>query len=731
MALPNVKDARKLSDKELLDEIYASKLELFKIRFRKATGQSFKPHSFMHVKRKLAQLMTVHRERGLHYSAAEIDMDTTYQFPENLADDEQGKSYSYLTAESSSESEGELFKAGEKGGEYNTSKAANQSDSFSSGEKDEMNKIDSYLIFAFESLRKGLEPEGIGYMESDNGLYLLPMMIQVDNKSVDLGDAPDYIEKSRIGRFIIALGSIDTIKYFQYKSSVVSVKASRRSADWEGDDICTKLVPDEVNFHSPLNFIDCNKIHSFEKGDKAIIAFIDSGVDILHNAFLGGNGKTRILGFLDSPNGVEYLKGDIDSFIASSEAPSTLRDTDQDGVYFGHGTHVASIAAGRAEGEFSGGVAPAVKIVAIRFDKEQLLGDFQEYSKALSYIERIAAQHNNLPVVINVSNGVEDGGRDGRAPLEALFEDFLDRGKREGFVIVKSAGNKRDKKHHASLSLSSGMAETLKWQVAKKNSKHCEIQLWFNQSCQLDITLYDPDGNLVSTLGYSSSTYRDMGYCPNGNSFFMRYVVNPSDNEDSYVDIVITNGKQDSIKRNNWALKIKAVNTFKESEIHAWINGQVSSGITFQNHVKEKVTLTIPGTSDHVIAVASMKNLEEPRDDSSEGFTRDSRDKPDVAAPGEKIIGARAGTTGGTIVKSGSSMAAPHVSGGIALVLSAREKIRQRNSDSVGQFSSIQIRARLQLTARGFDGQANSRIGFGFFDLESMFHDLITDNLGS
>jgi subtilisin family serine protease len=71
---------------------------------------------------------------------------------------------------------------------------------------------------------------------------------------------------------------------------------------------------------------------------------------------------------------------------------------------------------------------------------------------------------------------------------------------------------------------------------------------------------------------------------------------------------------------------------------------------------------------------------------SSRGPTADGRRKPDLVAPGEKILSAMAGASGNVSAKagapveewyvemSGTSMAAPHVSGVLAAFLSARRE---------------------------------------------------------
>ncbi|PSB01172.1 50S ribosomal protein L29 [Merismopedia glauca] len=63
MALPKIEEARKLSDKELVDEIVAIKRQLFELRLQQATRRLEKPHQFKHVKHRLAQLLTVETER--------------------------------------------------------------------------------------------------------------------------------------------------------------------------------------------------------------------------------------------------------------------------------------------------------------------------------------------------------------------------------------------------------------------------------------------------------------------------------------------------------------------------------------------------------------------------------------------------------------------------------------------------------------------------------------------
>ncbi|MBC7969528.1 MAG: 50S ribosomal protein L29 [Verrucomicrobia bacterium] len=65
MPLPKMSEVRDLTDQELEERIVASKRELFELRFQKGTRQLEKSHRFKHTRHRLAQLLTLERERQL------------------------------------------------------------------------------------------------------------------------------------------------------------------------------------------------------------------------------------------------------------------------------------------------------------------------------------------------------------------------------------------------------------------------------------------------------------------------------------------------------------------------------------------------------------------------------------------------------------------------------------------------------------------------------------------
>ena len=59
MSLHNYNEILSLSITEIKDEILKTESEIFNLRFKKATRQTYKSHQFKNKKRKLAQLKTL------------------------------------------------------------------------------------------------------------------------------------------------------------------------------------------------------------------------------------------------------------------------------------------------------------------------------------------------------------------------------------------------------------------------------------------------------------------------------------------------------------------------------------------------------------------------------------------------------------------------------------------------------------------------------------------------
>lgn len=63
MTFSTFEDIKNLDNQSLIKNIDSAKKDLFDLRLKKATRQSFKSHLFKHTKRKIAQLLTLQSER--------------------------------------------------------------------------------------------------------------------------------------------------------------------------------------------------------------------------------------------------------------------------------------------------------------------------------------------------------------------------------------------------------------------------------------------------------------------------------------------------------------------------------------------------------------------------------------------------------------------------------------------------------------------------------------------
>src|SRR5262249_55013964 len=118
--------------------------------------------------------------------------------------------------------------------------------------------------------------------------------------------------------------------------------------------------------------------------------------------------------------GTEYKESEINSFLKKGSVPDMLRTTEKD-----HGTHVAGIAAGNPTDNFAGGVAPEAHLLLVipSIDVPDVvsIGYSNSHTLALEYIGKVADEEN-LPVVINVSQGQNAGAHDGTSNLEKAFD---------------------------------------------------------------------------------------------------------------------------------------------------------------------------------------------------------------------------------------------------------------------------------------------------------------------
>jgi MYXO-CTERM domain-containing protein len=194
-------------------------------------------------------------------------------------------------------------------------------------------------------------------------------------------------------------------------------------------------------------------------GKNVAVGIVDTGLDIRHPDLRTAAGKSRIAWLLDmshDPVGLHpdleatykcnapdapcavYSGEDLDRLIASNNSGDEPVDT------YGHGTHVASLAAGNGLSSPTPkyvGIAPEATLVAVRAtrDGSGIIEDADILS-AVGFIFDVADNKLKQPVVVNLSLGGDFGAHDGTSKLEVELGKFVGP-KKPGHSIVVAAGN--------------------------------------------------------------------------------------------------------------------------------------------------------------------------------------------------------------------------------------------------------------------------------------------------
>ena len=276
------------------------------------------------------------------------------------------------------------------------------------------------LSEAVERLRGGGALAETGAPDAPGGT--VSVLFRVSDPAWQPSSAPGLVVHSRTAGIISAEGSRDALRLLLRDPRVMSIEESRPGGTSE----CTVSMP-LVNVNVRSEYEGPSGAVYIEQGDKALVAVIDDGIDIHHEAFLSPDGTSRIVGIWHQtkagtpPPGFTY--GSYYDAAAIAAAVAQKRDPGIGRNEEGHGTHVASIAAGRRCGAFWGGAAPAASLLVVITDNTSSIGYSRPHADALTFIDAEATRLG-LPVVVNVSQGMNSGAHDGKSPLEARFNAF-------------------------------------------------------------------------------------------------------------------------------------------------------------------------------------------------------------------------------------------------------------------------------------------------------------------
>ena len=139
---------------------------------------------------------------------------------------------------------------------------------------------------------------------------------------------------ARTRRLLSILGSDATVRALLKEAVVLGIEESRPAREYE----CSVSLP-FINAIPPYQGLDGHEYS--ENGDRAMVAFVDDGIDVLHEAFLDDNGQSRIVGIWDQRDGTGpppagftfgtyYSRDDIARFLTGKSVPRRSAGTGAD-----------------------------------------------------------------------------------------------------------------------------------------------------------------------------------------------------------------------------------------------------------------------------------------------------------------------------------------------------------------------------------------------------------------
>jgi subtilisin family serine protease len=424
-------------------------------------------------------------------------------------------------------------------------------------------------------------------------------------------------------------------------------------------------------------------------GHGVIVGIVDYGCDFVHGNFRHPDGSTRLLFLWDqrgpetsiSPAGYgygrEFATTAINNALRAAAPGVQGQAEDPERAYQvlaykpeagAHGTHVMDIAAGNGTATSHRGVAPAADLIFVQpaaadFEDEESIGNSRRMLEAVDYIFN-KAMALGRPAVINISLGTHGGPHDGSTLVEQGLDTLAQQ--QPGRAIVISAGNSRMRRSHASGTVTAAATRTLTWEITSGDKTGNELEVWYDGQLSLAVTVVSPAGTRLGPIFPGNTQIIQRQGVALGRIIHRQGDPNNGDNQ---IDVLLSK----DLPAGNWQIELSTEGAAPVA-FHAWIERDDAGQSGFAAADDDR-THTIGSIScgAKTIVVGSYNARVPARDlaqTSGEGPTRDGKHKPEVSAPGMQVRAAKA-LSQASITKSGTSMAAPHVTGLIALLLQA------------------------------------------------------------
>ncbi|HEY3569638.1 MAG TPA: S8 family serine peptidase [Thermoanaerobaculia bacterium] len=544
------------------------------------------------------------------------------------------------------------------------------------------------------------------------------------------GDIPPGV------RVVARFGEIATIRLPRQRiaetwadESVVSLKAARpfgldpdplpaASTDGEVEDL-----EEETDDRRRPEGIDAT-------GRGVVVAVLDWGFDFAHPNFRNRDGSTRALALWDqsAPGrgpepygyGRVYTREEIDRALRHDEPYRALGYHPAAGDPTGkgaHGTHVLDIAAGngRAEGAPLG-IAPEADLLFVHLATRGGIGDQASLGNSVTLLEGldwVARMAGGRPWVVNMSVGRHGGPHNGLTLVERGLDALLAAG--PGRAVVQSTGNYYTARVHASGYLRPGQEHVLHWCTDQADLTPNELEVWYPGRDVFGLEVRSPEGETRARVPLGGQAVIEIGGREVGRAYHRAKDPGCGDN---HIDIFL----DPQAPAGCWRVVLSGEDV-TDGRFHAWVERDAGCP-TCQSRLE-------PGDADPTTTLGTIANgfrsitvgaYDAHSGDrplgpfSSCGPTRDGRMKPDLLAPGVRVLAARSaslalGSDTPLLTRySGTSMAAPHVTGTVALMFEVAAR----------PLTIQETRKLLLSTAREarLEDEPAMRLGSGYLDIE-------------